>query len=441
MCTALTREGAVDVFVVDPDCHPQTIEVVRGAGRAARHRVVVVADRVDRSPPKACSACWCSIPRPSGRRRPPRADRRSAPTRPARSWRSRPTYWPSCCCGRRARWAPTVVVGSSQRFGVPLGFGGPHAAFMATKDAYKRTLPGRLVGVSVDTEGRTAYRLALQTREQHIRREKATSQHLHRAGAVVGDRRTVRGVPRSRRAPPHRRASASAHLDHGRRAAATAMSRWCHDAFFDTVWVRVSGQGAEIAAALRERVASTSGSSTTTRSVSRSTRRPPGRPSSRCGPRSASRRRSTISTRPSTTPSPVRLSTHDRRSSTHPVFNRYHCETEMLRYLRRLSDKDLALDRTMIPLGSCTMKLNATSEMIPVTWPEFGDDPPASRPHEQVQGYLDPRSTSSKRCSSRSPATTPCRCSRTPARKVSSPGCLAIRAYHHVRGDTHATCV
>ena len=273
-----------------------------------------------------------------------------------------------------------IALGSAQRFGVPMGFGGPHAAYLAVKDAYKRSLPGRLVGVSIDSKGKPAYRLALQTREQHIRREKATS-NICTAQVLLAVMASMYAVYHGPEglvfiAQQIRRRTAT--LATGLRALGFTLR---NTAFFDTLTVSVGAQQASIlaradAAKLNLRIidAETLGISldetTTPQTVSAIL--------TAFGATSA----------PAETEAPALPQALARNSEflTHPVFHNYRSETEMLRYLRKLSDRDLALDRAMIPLGSCTMKLNATSEMLPVTWPEFGNMHPFA-PKEQATGY------------------------------------------------------
>ena len=280
-----------------------------------------------------------------------------------------------------------IVVGNSQRFGVPMGAGGPHAAFLACRDEFKRSMPGRLVGVSVDAHGAPAYRLALQTREQHIRREKATSNICTAQVllAVIASMYAVYHGPQGLKRIAQRVASYTAILRQG--LSHLGFSKITPHAFdtlaidtgphTDAILQRALHGGAN----LRKLSATALGVSldeTTTR-------------------QDVMNLWSWFATQGQPLPSfdafekgidsliPESL----RRTSTyltHPVFNRYHSETEMLRYIRLLSDKDLALDRTMIPLGSCTMKLNATSEMIPITWPEFARLHPFA-PAEQLAGY------------------------------------------------------
>ncbi len=276
-----------------------------------------------------------------------------------------------------------IAIGSTQRFGVPMGYGGPHAAYMAVRDALKRSIPGRLIGVSVDSRGEPAYRLSLQTREQHIRREKATSNICTAQVllAVIASMYAVYHGPEG--------LAAIAHTVHRRTATLAAGLRKLGfvpqaDAFFDTIGVDA---GANRAAIVEHALAQ------------------------RINLRLLDGDRLGIALDESTTPAVVEsvwrafggefryddvakgitdaLPTSLRRNGPclrHPIFSRYRSETELLRYMRRLADRDLALDRAMIPLGSCTMKLNATAEMIPITWPEFGALHPFA-PADQTHGY------------------------------------------------------
>ena len=269
-----------------------------------------------------------------------------------------------------------VAVGSTQRFGVPLGFGGPHAAYFATRDAYKRHMAGRLVGVSHDATGRPGYRLSMQTREQHIRRDKATSNICTAQVllAVIASMYAVYHGPRGLRAIAQRVHDTTSLLADSLRKAGTQIT---HDDFFDTLRIAVSDP-----AALLERAAK----------AGMNFRRFDG---DAIG----------ISLDETTTETDVaaicelfgaELSLSSNRSSqienrespflTHPVFNTHHTETEMLRYLRKLEARDLSLTTSMIPLGSCTMKLNATAEMFPISWPEFAKLHPFA-PHDQTVGY------------------------------------------------------
>ena len=285
-----------------------------------------------------------------------------------------------------------IVVGTTQRFGMPMGAGGPHAAFMACRDEYKRSLPGRLVGVSVDMHGKPAYRLALQTREQHIRREKATSNicTAQVLPAVVASMYTVYHGPAGLTRIARRIASYTAVLAEGLKALGASL---LNDTAFDTLTVdcgsaqtadKLHTQAVGKQLNLRRYSGGRAGfvgitlDETTTREdiqqlwalFAQGEKKLPTFEQFEKGI------------------APLIPETLRRTSAflTHPVFNRYHSETGMLRYIRQLSDKDLALDRSMIPLGSCTMKLNATSEMIPITWPEFANVHPFA-PAEQLAGY------------------------------------------------------
>jgi len=275
-----------------------------------------------------------------------------------------------------------IAIGSAQRFGVPMGYGGPHAAYMAVREPLKRSLPGRIVGLSVDSRGQPAYRLALQTREQHIRREKATSNICTAQVllAVIASMYAVyhgpEGLTHIARGV-HRRTSV---LAAGLRKLGFALQS---DAFFDTLTVDVGDTRDEIIArALTEKInlrigARTLGialDETTTSAVVEAVWRAFGGTLHYAEIEANARE---------TLPGELK-----RNSAflTHPVFHAHRSETELLRYMRKLSDRDLALDRAMIPLGSCTMKLNATAEMIPLTWPEFGSLHPFA-PREQAEGY------------------------------------------------------
>ena len=274
-----------------------------------------------------------------------------------------------------------IAIGSSQRFGVPLGFGGPHAAFMATKEKYKRSLPGRLVGASIDEGGRTAYRLALQTREQHIRREKATS-NICTAQALLA---IMAGFYAAYHGP-----AGLKQIAQSVRSKATALAKGINElgydlrssSFFDTVTIHTQSETQEIFSTAQDQLMnlrmmdanhiSISLDETTTDQEIENIKKLF---------KDLSKKVKGVSS--------FELPIDIIRSSeylTHPVFHLYRTETEMLRYIRKLCDKDIALDRAMIPLGSCTMKLNATSEMIPVGWEEFSNIHPYA-PHDQTAGY------------------------------------------------------
>ncbi|SDG73091.1 glycine dehydrogenase [Sinosporangium album] len=320
-----------------------------------------------------------------------------------------------------------IAVGSSQRFGTPLGFGGPHAAFMAVREGLQRQLPGRLVGVSQDADGGRAYRLALQTREQHIRREKATSNICTAQVllAVIAGMYAVYHGPEglvriARRAHRH-----AAVLAEGLRARGVQV---VHDRFFDTVLARVPGRAAEVVEAARTRGINlrpvdadhvgASCDETTTAATVRLVWEAFGGAAG--GPEDA----------PDALPAEL-LRTSDFLA--HPVFRTHRSETSLLRYLRGLQDKDIALDRSMIPLGSCTMKLNATAEMEPITWPEFGGIHPFA-PVEQAAGYLE-LIGDLERWLAEITGYDAVSLQPNAGSQGEFAGLLAIRAYHRARGD------
>ena len=323
-----------------------------------------------------------------------------------------------------------IAVGSMQRYGVPMGYGGPHAAYLATRDAHKRTLPGRLVGVSIDARGNRAYRLTLQTREQHIRREKATSNICTSQVllAVIASMYAVFHGPQGLKAIAERVHDNTVRLAEGLEALGFAVEP---ESFFDTVTVKV---GAFQQLVLDNAVAQ----GINLRQVG----------TDRVGITLDERTRPDIieavwhafgATRscPDEAPAP-RLPAGLVRTSaflTHPIFHMNRAESEMTRYMRRLADRDLALDRAMIPLGSCTMKLNATAEMLPISWPEFSEIHPHV-PADQAQGYTQLLTDLSDKL-----------CAITGYDAISMQpnsgaqgeyaGLLAIRAYHLSRGDGH----
>ena len=320
-----------------------------------------------------------------------------------------------------------IVLGSSQRFGVPLGYGGPHAAFLATRSQYQRTMPGRIIGVSKDVHGNPALRMALQTREQHIRRQKATS-NICTAQVLLA---VVAGMYGVWHGPEGLQAIAKRVHGFTKRLAATLHEQGYqinHDSFFDTLHVKVGdavtdierrARGSEInlrydvegavVVALDETVTEADFEDLCNIFGVSTTREEWG------GIKESLRRTSTF--------------------MTDPVFHRYRSETEMMRYLHRLEVKDLALNTAMIPLGSCTMKLNAVTEMIPVTWAEFGGIHPFA-PIEQAAGYQDLfRELEDWLCS----ITGFDAMSLQPnaGSQGEYAGLLTIRAYHQSRGDDH----
>jgi glycine dehydrogenase len=384
LCRRVAKNKS-NVFFVSADCHPQTIDVVKTRAEPVGIEVKVGDERRDFDP-ASCFGLLLQYPGSHGEVRDPSdlikaAHDKGALIAVAADLLSLTLLKPP------GEMGADVVVGSSQRFGVPMGFGGPHAAFFATRDAYKRDMPGRLVGVSVDAQGNKAYRLALQTREQHIRREKASSNIctaqalLAMIAAMYASYHGPKGLTRiAQRVHRLTATLAAGLLQLGVKVDAAD--------FFDTISVTVPNGSAKLHDAARK---------------------------AEINLRDIDKNRVGIALDETTTPHDVEclwsifaagkpvpkfdaieakaadhLPAALVRTSpflSHPVFNTHHSETAMLRYLRSLCDKDLALDRTMIPLGSCTMKLNATTEMIPVTWREFGGIHPFA-PRDQADGYI-----------------------------------------------------
>ncbi len=327
-----------------------------------------------------------------------------------------------------------IAVGTTQRFGVPMGFGGPHAGYMAVQDKMARSLPGRLVGVSVDADGNKAYRLALQTREQHIRREKATSNICTAqvllavmAGmyAVYHGPEGLKGIARR----THRYATVLA------AGLANGGVEVVHGSYFDTLTVRAEGRAADVVAAARDNGVnlrlvdadhvSIACDETTTRAQLRAVW-------------AAFGVEGVVEALDAATEDGLPgalLRTDDYL--THPVFHQHRSETAMLRYLRKLADRDYALDRGMIPLGSCTMKLNATTEMEPVTWPEFGQMHPFA-PAGQAGGYLTLIHELEDRLAE---VTGYDKVSLQPnaGSQGELAGLLAVRGYHRANGDEQRT--
>jgi glycine dehydrogenase len=362
--------------VVDPDCLPQTLAVVRG--RAAAVGIdVEVADLHAGLPDGDLFGLVLQAPGASGVVRDfapliGAARERGALTTIAADLLSLTMLTPPGELGA------DVAVGSAQRFGVPLFFGGPHAGYMAVRDGLERMLPGRLVGVSIDADGATAYRLTLQTREQHIRRDKATS-NICTAQALLANVAAMYAVYHG---PEGLRAIAERVHGHARTVATSledAGHHVVHGAFFDTVMVRVPGAGCEIVeraelAGINLRlvdanhVAIACDEATTDDIVAKVVAVFGGR-----------------EPQASRWPLPARA-LRTSKYLQHSVFHSHRSETAMMRFLRKLSDRDLALDRTMIPLGSCTMKLNSAVEMEPISWPGFAGIHPHA-PSDQTLGY------------------------------------------------------
>ncbi|MEV4514823.1 aminomethyl-transferring glycine dehydrogenase [Dactylosporangium sp. NPDC049525] len=416
-----------DVYVVDADVLPQTLAVIRT--RAEPLGITIhVADLAADDLPEEFFGIHLQYPGASGAVR----DFEQLTAR-AHEKQAIVTFAADllalCLLREPGAFGADVAVGSAQRFGVPMGFGGPHAGYMSVRKGLERTLPGRLVGVSKDADGAPAYRLALQTREQHIRREKATSNICTAQVllAVTASMYAVYHGPDGLRGIASRTHDMAVRLAAGLRAGGVTTE---HEAFFDTVTAVVPGEAAKVVAAAADR-------GINLRHVDAD------RVGIACDETTTfGHLRDVLSAFGLAHVDVTALDTADvvpaqlRRTSdylSHPVFGTHRSETAMLRYLKRLSDMDYALDRGMIPLGSCTMKLNATVEMEPITWPEFANVHPFA-PAAQTQGYrrligdlerwlaevtgydavsLQPNAGSQGELA----------------------GLLAIRAYHHSRGD------
>jgi glycine dehydrogenase len=373
------------VYVVDADCHPQTLAVL--ATRAAPIGIEIVLADLSAGAhalPAECFGVLLQYPGSTG------AVRDLIPVIETAHQQGALVTVAADLLALVLLRTPgeagaDIAVGSSQRFGVPMGYGGPHAAFMAVRQGLERSMPGRLVGVSLDAAGQPAYRLALQTREQHIRREKATSNICTAQvllAVMAGMYAVYHGADGlrviARRAHRH-----AAILAAGLRAGGVEV---VHDAFFDTVTVRVHGRGAQVVAAARDRGINIRLVDGDTVGVACDERTTPEHVAAVWAAFGVS---ADVDVLNGTTPDAIPADlANTGEILTHPVFSAHRSETAMLRYLRRLADRDLALDRTMIPLGSCTMKLNATAEMEPITWPEFAGVHPYA-PADQAVGYTE----------------------------------------------------
>lgn len=377
-----------NVFVVAGDAHPQTIEVIQTRAKplGLEVRLANSAEEWNTLLDGDYFAALAQYPATSGRIDDLRADVEKAHAKQA-AFIVAADLLALTLITPPGEQGADIVVGTTQRFGMPMGAGGPHAAYMACRDEFKRSMPGRLVGVSVDVHGKPAYRLALQTREQHIRREKATSNicTAQVLPAVIASMYAVYHGPEGLKRIAQRVASYTAILAQGLKQLGAPVR---DQASFDTLSLHtgaatksIASRAVSMGANLRiyfEEYLCISLDETTTRAdiellwkvFAKDGQQLPTFDAFENGVESL-------------IPAALR-----RTSSylTHPVFNTHHSETGMLRYIRALSDKDLALDRSMIPLGSCTMKLNATSEMIPITWPEFANVHPFA-PADQQQGY------------------------------------------------------
>ncbi len=430
-CQRLSKSKA-KAFFVSRDCHPQTIEVVRTRAEPLGFEVIV-GDAATELAAHEVFGVLLQYPASTGEvvdyaAIVAAAHDRKALVVVAADLLALTLLKPP------GEFGADVAIGSTQRFGIPMGFGGPHAAYFATRDEHKRVMPGRVVGVSIDSHGKKAYRLAMQTREQHIRREKATS-NICTAQALLAIMASMYACYHG----PDGLATIARRVHRLTATLAAGLRRLGVDvpttAFFDTITVRVADAAAVHAAAraagmnLREIDAGTVGIS-----LDETTRRADVEALwAVFGTGAAALDFAAVEAQVQEALPAAQL-----RSSaflTHPVFSAYRSETRMLRYLRSLADKDLALDRTMIPLGSCTMKLNATTEMIPVTWPEFGALHPFA-PADQTAGYAQLTAELEQML---------CACTGYDAVSLQPnagsqgeyAGLLAIRAWHASRGEGH----
>ncbi|AVO50610.1 glycine dehydrogenase (aminomethyl-transferring) [Melaminivora suipulveris] len=433
-------KAASNRFIVAGDAHPQTIEVIQTRAEPLGIAVVLANSREewDAAIEGDYFALLVQYPATSGRIDDVASLRAAAEKAHARSAAV------IACADLLAltlivppgEWGADIVVGTTQRFGMPMGAGGPHAAYMACRDAFKRSLPGRLVGVSVDVHGKPAYRLALQTREQHIRREKATSNicTAQVLPAVVASMYAVYHGPEGLARIASRVATYTAILAQGLKTLGAPLRE---HASFDTlslhtgavtktIAARAVSMGANLRIYWNEYLCISLDETTTRADVELLWK--VFATDGQAVPKFADFEMGVDTLIPQAL----------RRASsflTHPVFNTHHSETAMLRYIRSLSDKDLALDRTMIPLGSCTMKLNATSEMIPITWPEFAQMHPFA-PADQLEGY---RELDAQLRQWLCQATGYAGVSLQPnaGSQGEYAGLLAIRAWHAAQGNAH----
>ncbi|MFK7701113.1 aminomethyl-transferring glycine dehydrogenase [Pseudomonas caspiana] len=431
-CKRLSKNKSSHQFFASSHCHPQTLDVLRTRAEPLGI-TVVVADEAELTDVSPFFGALLQYPASNGdlfdyRELVERFHAANALVAVAADLLALTLLTPP------GEFGADVAIGSAQRFGVPLGFGGPHAAYFSTKDAFKRDMPGRLVGVSVDRHGKQALRLAMQTREQHIRREKATS-NICTAQVLLANIASMYAVyhgPRGLTQIANRVHQLTAIFAKGLSQLGLNVEQ---QYFFDSVTVNTGADTAALHAKaraqqinLREIDAQRLGLSLdeTTSQASIEDLWAIFAGEGQTLPDFAALEQNTESRLP-------QALLRESAILSHPVFNRYHSETELMRYLRKLADKDLALDRTMIPLGSCTMKLNAASEMIPVTWAEFGNLHPFA-PAEQSAGYQQLTDELEAML-----------CAATGYDSISLQpnagsqgeyaGLLAIRAYHQSRGD------
>ena len=412
-------------FFIDENCHPQNIAVMRT--RAEPLGIEVIVGAPDALDPSAVFGAIFQVPGTFGGLSDPSAQIAALHAHKAIAIVVSDLLALTLIRDPGAMGAD-IAVGSAQRFGVPLGYGGPHAAFMACRDAHKRAMPGRIVGVSIDSHGHKAYRLSLQTREQHIRREKATS-NVCTAQALLAVMASFYAVFHG---PEGLRAIAQdVHLKAARLAQSLRAGGCVPEvaAFFDTLTLPVGDRQSRIMAAAvarginlrdvgRDRIGISVDETTTEAHLA-----------------AVCAAFDVALAAPVTAPAIPEAMLRTTPYLTHPIFHMNRAESEMMRYMRRLSDRDLALDRAMIPLGSCTMKLNAAVEMMPVTWPAFNSIHPFA-PADQAQGYAEMLADLSEKL---------CEITGYDAMSMQPnsgaqgeyAGLLTIAAYHAARGEGH----
>ena len=427
-------------FFVDQECHPQTIAVIQTRAEPLGW-TVVVGDPANDLDPAAVFGAILQYPGSSGGIRDYRDVIMQLHVTDALAIVAADPLALTLLMSPGELGAD-IAIGSTQRFGVPMGYGGPHAAFIAAKSAFQRALPGRIVGVSIDSRGRPAYRLALQTREQHIRREKATSNicTAQVLPAVIASMYGVYHGADGLRQIATRVAHVAATLARGLQNRGWAI---LSSHYFDTITIDTAAESDAIFARalardinlrrLGARLAVSCDETTTPEIVESVWAAFGSKTAVAAGGNSQSFAAVAKDVAPAL-PGPL------RRTSpfmTHPVFVEHRSETEMLRYLRRLADRDLALDRTMIPLGSCTMKLNAAAEMMPLTWPGFADLHPFA-PSEQAQGYVEMITDLEAKLIAISGYDAISLQPNSGAQGEYA-GLLAIRAYHRARGEFRRT--
>jgi glycine dehydrogenase len=432
MCVAVSAASAKPrhAFFIADNCHPQTIHVVQTRGSSMSVQIIVApaAELTDHAGLHQFCGALLQYPDTNGHvaDHAPLIDHLHT----AGVLAVVATDLLALCLLRPpGEFGADITVGSAQRFGVPLGFGGPHAAFLSTRTEHARRLPGRLVGVSRDAQGSVAYRLTLQTREQHIRRDKATS-HICTAQALLANMAAMYAVYHG--PAGLRQIARRVHALTGSLAAALtrAGNAVADGPFFDTIKVRPAGRSAaEVLSAARKaginlrdfadgQIGISLDETTTVQDV-----------------RSILSAFSAAAAAIDFSVSLAFPATLARTSAflTHSVFNQYHSETEMLRYITRLQSRDLSLAQSMIPLGSCTMKLNATSEMLPVTWPEFADLHPYA-PADQCRGYAEMIDQLANWLSEIA-GMAACSLQPNAGSQGEYAGLLVIRAYHAARGQ------